>query len=110
MARTTSAKVQSILVTNYQYDGTTDLTPFMDMAGVITDRVKTCSDAEKSPLTETELEMVERLLSAHFYKHADQALESKNTDGASAKFQAKTDLYLASTSFGQDSMLLDFTG
>lgn len=106
--RTTSANVQAILGKNY--DGTTSLTPYIDAATVVVDRVKTCSDKEAEPLSGAELELVERWLSAHFYQQMDQGYAAKSTDGASARYQGETGMYLAGTKYGQQAMFIDFTG
>lgn len=106
--RTTSADVQAILVTNKQYDGTTDLQPFIDTAVVLTDWLETNDTG--GTLSETALERIEAYLAAHFYGHADQFFTSKSTGRASGSFQGQTQMVLMSTYYGQTACLLDTTG
>lgn len=84
MSRTTSSSVQGVL--GQDYDGTTSLTPYIDSATIIVDRVSSCSTAKGITLSATELEMIERWLSAHFYTKMDPTYQSKSNAGASGGF------------------------
>lgn len=106
--RTISASVQAILGGHYDSDAATDLTPFIATANVLTDQVDAC-DTNNS-LDSTELELIERYLSAHFYAHSDQIAKSRTTGDASISFQGTTGKGLDSTQYGQTAMLLDETG
>ena len=106
MSRTSRIEVTAILVGHY--DGTTELDAFIDTANELV----TWLDGEDSDgvLTTALLEKIERYLSAHFYAHADQLLQSKSTGGASGAFQGQTGMGLASTQYGYTAMVLDVTG
>jgi hypothetical protein len=106
MARTTSINVESILVDHY--DGTTSLIPFMDIASSLVDKIVT-ADTD-GVLSTSDLELIERNLTAHFYGHADQFFTSKSTGQASGSFQGQTAMYFNSTLYGQTAVLLDCTG
>lgn len=108
MARTTSASVQDILGNNY--DGSTSLTPFIDTATAIVDRVETCAADRDKALTDAELELIERWLAAHCYQQMDQGYASKSTDGAGASFHGQTGMHLESTKYGQMALRLDWSG
>ncbi len=107
MARTTPAAVQGVL--GPHYDGQTSLTPFIDTANAIVERIAE-QDAD-SIMTSVRLEIVERWLAGHFYAHADQLRQTESAGGkASATYQGQTGMNLSSTQYGQSAMLLDFTG
>lgn len=111
MPYTNNAAVQEILGDNY--DGATDLTPFVDTASSFMQRVTLCAaelvaagDLDVA-LSNAELELMERWLAAHCYALMDQTYEGKATDGASGKFRGKTDTYLEATLYGQMAVALD---
>lgn len=108
MARTTSAAVQGVLGGNY--DGITSLTPFIDTATVIVDRVATCATDRDRTLTAAELELIERWLAGHFYEHHDQMYTSKSTSSASGSFQGQWGKYLESTKYGMAAVSIDASG
>lgn len=110
MARTTSSAVIAILVTGKNYDGTTDLTAFIETATAMVDSVVECATAKGVTLSSTLLEVIERWLSAHYYAHADQLYKSKQTGRASATFQGETKMGLDSTQYGQTAKSLDPSG
>jgi hypothetical protein len=105
-ARTTPAAVQSIL--GNQYDGTTDLAPFIATASPLVDWVAT-KDVN-SEMGVSMLERVECYLSAHFYAHADQITQSKSTSRASDTYQGQTAMVFMGTQYGQTACALDLTG
>ena len=102
--RTTDSAVRAII----DVDEDLALTPFIETANTLIDWL----DGEDSAgvLTSDMLERIERWLSAHFVAHRDQLFADKKTGDASAKFQVKVDLGLASTQYGQTAMILDVTG
>jgi hypothetical protein len=106
--RTTDTAVKAILLGNYDLEDTPDLTAFMDSAAILIKRVEACDS--NGVLDEEDLEIIERWLSAHFYSHADQLLQSKSTGDASASFQGRTGMGLESTQYGQTAMNLDGSG
>ena len=113
MARTTSDLVKGILLDDYgaRPDGSQpSLTPFIDSANLIINRVATCSVSRGRTLSTDELEMIERWLAAHLYKQSDQATTSRSNLGASASFQGQTGMYLEGTKYGQHALILDYSG
>ena len=108
MARTTTLLVQGILVGDY--DGSTDLTPYIDTASLFVDEVEECAINKGRPLSAAKLEMIERWLAAHFYGQSDKPLTQKSTQDASATFAGQTGMYLESTLYGQTASRLDPSG
>lgn len=106
--RTTVADVEAILISNKQYDGSTSLQPFLDTAVPLVDWLVT-KDTD-SLLSAAMLERIEAYLSAHFYGHADQFVQSKSTGRATGAFQGQTAMVLMATYYGQTACLLDVTG
>lgn len=104
--RTLAASVQAILLDHY--DGSSNLTAFIDSASSLVDRVAALDS--DSILGSSNLELIERWLAAHFYAHADQLMQTKSTGRAGATFQGKTAMMLNSTQYGQTAMVMDFTG
>lgn len=106
MAYTTASAVQGVLGTHY--DGSTDLTPFIDTAaGVITRLASKDVDGE---LTSANLEIIERWLAAHYYAQADPILQSKSVGKSSGVFEGQTAMGLRNTRYGQQAIALDWTG
>lgn len=89
MARTTAAAVQGILGRNY--DGQSDLTPWIAAATKLVDRV---ADSDDPPDSDT-LELIERFIAAHYYTVMDPLFSSKNTGKSSAKFMDRSYLDVA---------------
>ncbi len=117
MARTSAAAVKLVLgdASTHadgagDYDGTRDLTPFIDAASAIVDRVVTCATAKGITLSASVLELIERWLAAHAYCLSDQTFASKSTAGASASFHGQTGMHLESTRYGQMAAALDYSG
>lgn len=108
MARTTSALVEGVLLSDY--DSQYNLQPFIDTAAVVVTRVSDCAVSRGIPLTTAELELVERWLAAHFYATSDRPYQERTTDGARGKFQGETGMYLDSTFYGQQALLIDYSG
>lgn len=77
MARTTKKAVQDLLLPGGDYDGKSDLTPFIDTASSIVTRVNTCAIAKGNTLTVAELELIERWLAAHCYQQSDKGYQSR---------------------------------
>lgn len=110
MPRTTAKKVEGVLGVNYDAARYPSLVPFIDSAAVITNRVATCATEKKTPLTDAELELVERWLAGHYYQKSDRGYASSNTEGASASFDGKTGMYFESTLYGQTAIEIDPSG
>lgn len=84
---TTPDKVEEILGSQ-NYDGTTKLKPFIDMARLLMRRVLTCASARGVSITADEQEMMERLLAADNYcGTVDPLYTSRSTDSASGSFK-----------------------
>ena len=106
--RTTSGAVESVLLNDYQTDA--DLNSYMETASVIVDRVSTCATAKGLALSSTELELIERWLSAHCYAMSDQPYSETETLTSRAKFQGETGMFLTATKYGQMATTLDYSG
>jgi hypothetical protein len=107
-SRTDAAAVQAILGKNW--DNLTVVTPFIETASMVMDGVAACAIDNGETLTDFELEIIERWLSAHYYLIMDQIFSAKRSEGAIAQFQGKTNMYLESTIYGQTAMRLDRSG
>lgn len=112
MARTTSDLVIAILGSNYGViqGSLPSLTPFIDIASAIVNRVAICADNKEDPLTATELELLERWLAAHAYVQMDQVAQSESTSSASITYQGKTGMNLQGSKYGQMALTLDPSG
>jgi hypothetical protein len=108
VSRTSSTKVQGILVDHYDDVNSIDLTAFISTANSLVNKV--ASNDTYSLLSSTDLELIERWLAAHFYAHADQISQSRGGGRANASFQGQTAMMLTSTQYGQTAMVLDVTG
>lgn len=106
--RTTVEKVRSILVDRKDYDGETNLQPFIDTAVILTDRV--ASKDSDSELSDAALALIEAWLAAHYYCTPDRPYQSRNQGKSGGSFQGQTGMHLESTYYGQTAMDLDFTG
>lgn len=106
MSRTSSAAVQAIL--GYNWDGTTDLTPFIKTAGIVTDWLD-AKDAGNE-VSDSALAEIEAYLAAHFYEHSDQITQTRSTGGASGSFQGQTAMVFMGTKYGQTACAIDMTG
>lgn len=95
---------------DYDDDNEPSLDGYIAAASVIVDRVYTCSVSKNLTLSTTELELVERWLTAHFYCMSDQTYASKNTTQASASFKGQTGMGLEITNYGQMAKRLDYSG
>lgn len=101
MARTTPTLVGDIV----EVDDTISLVPFIDTASELVTEV--CGSAGYS---DTRLELIERWLSAHFYKIRDQAVANEKAGPAQTAYQYQVGLGLAQTKEGQQAMILDTKG
>ena len=115
MARTTATAVKGILRLGSQggdYDDANNpsLVPFIDSAALIVNRVVQCAARKNITLSDEELEMVERWLSAHMYAMSDRTYTNKSTGGASASFAGQTAMGFEATLYGQTAMRIDYSG
>lgn len=109
MARTTSDLVKGILLKDYNTRTNPDLTPFIDTASAIVTRLSVAAADKGLTLSTTELELIERWISAHSYCLSDKAYESNKTLDAEARYQGKTKTGLDATLYGQMALNLDWT-
>ena len=86
MARTTQLAVENLLLKDYDSRNRPSLSPFIDSATVVVDRVVTCATSKDITLTTAEKELIERWLAAFLYTRSDPIYQSKNTDGAGGGF------------------------
>jgi len=103
MARTTVDAVEGII----DIDSGISLTPFIEVANAM---VTTHCSEKNSDYTATELELIERWLSAHFYHIRDPRAESEKAGSVSAKYQSKVDVGFSTTHYGQMAMRVDYYG
>ena len=87
-----------------------DLTPFIQRATDLTDRVAACAASRNLALTATEQASIEENLAAHFYQMSDKGYTSRSTSGASGSFQGQATMRLEATFYGQNAMLIDVSG
>ena len=93
MARTTPAKVEAVLNRDYDYVNRPSLTPYIDTATDLIDRVVTQASANGTTISSTTAELMERWLSADCYVRSDSTHSSRSNAGASASFTRKGDEY-----------------
>jgi len=101
-ARTNDSNVRAII----ESDSTiTDLEPFITMANELV--TECCGDAG---YTDTRLELIERLLAAHFYCLRDMRAKMERAGSVSQEYDTKLDLYFAHTHHGQMALMMDTNG
>lgn len=100
--RTTDSAVRAIIETD---TGITDLTPFMTFATELVDEV--CVPAGYS---DTRLELIERLLSAHFYCLRDMRAKSEKAETVAQTMDTELDLFFSHTHHGQMALMMDTAG
>lgn len=108
--RTTPALVKGILLNDYDTRREPALSPFIDTANMMVNRLSTLASNNGTPLTTTELELIERWLSAHFYKVSDRGYAEKQTDQARGRYHGQTAKNLEFTPYGQMALVIDHTG
>lgn len=116
--RTTPALVQALLGVNYDTKRSPDLNQFIAAATMIVDQVKAIAANKGVSYTDSatigqasQLETIERWLSAHYYAQQDPLYTSRSTQGATGSFQVgQLGKGFASTQYGANAMDLDFSG
>jgi hypothetical protein len=108
MARTSEGAVAELL--GDDYDGTRSLSPFIDTATLLVNRVATCATQKGQTLSTEELEIIERWLAAHFYTMSDKALTQKNTADSGGTFHGQTAMHLDASLYGQTAQGFDISG
>ena len=109
MARTTPLLVQGVLAPGMDYDGTSDLTPFITAAYSTVNRVVVMAANKGFVLADSDLQLIETWLAAHYFKQSDKTYRSRSTAGASGSFDGTTNEGLDSTLYGQTAQRLDWT-
>jgi len=99
--RTTETLVGTIV----ELDDDTSIDSIITVANVIV--TKHCTD---TALTATELELIERYLTAHLYSLKYRRTVSEKVSTIADTFQHAEDLGFNSTEFGQTAMRLDWSG
>ena len=116
--RTNPAAVQAILggtEKTSNWDGITDLWPFIKAASIVVDRVATAARSKiwvtgGVALSQLELTEIESWLSAHYYCMKDPLYQSKSTGGVSGTFQRKQGEGFETTEYGRVACQLDYSG
>ena len=105
MARVTIAEVKEIVaiaaaITDPQINA------FITVANLTTNRVNTVGGITDASL----LKEIERWLSAHFVRIRDIAAASEKAGPVAQSFQYKVDLNFNQTQYGQQALILDYSG
>jgi hypothetical protein len=108
--RTSVIAVKGVLLRGYNTRDNPPLLPFIEMASVVVDTLRTRAAAAGLGITRANLELIERNLAAHFYAMSDPGYRSRSTEGASASFDGQTGKMLDYTPHGQRAMMLDPSG
>lgn len=116
--RTNPGLVQAVFSSGgMEYDGITNLSPYVAMASATVDRVKAMAALKGLPLglsdfgVGSDCELMERWLSAHFYVTTDRSYASRSTQGASGSFMSGTpEKGFASTEYGRNAVACDYSG
>lgn len=108
--RTTATAVQAFLEPGGEYNGTTDLSTFVNEASLIVDRLAACAAARGLSPSSDLLAVIEARLAAHGYLLSDKAYASESEGGASGTYQGKTGMGFDGTYHGQQALRLDWTG
>lgn len=109
--RTTPALVEGII----DVQAGTDLTPFIATANMLVTAICTYPNSTTpNPYTDgfagSQMELIERWLSAHFYAIFDAQLTTAKAGTAGVGFQYKIDYGLKLTMWGQTAIMLDYLG
>jgi len=99
--RTTAAAVGLII----KVKSSISLTSFIEAANAIV--TQHCTN---TAFTSTQLELIERWLSAHMYRNRDMQSSYQKAGVASKGNQSKVDLGFSNSIYGQHAMLLDWSG
>lgn len=108
--RTNSGAVQGVLAAGGDYNGLTPLTPYIETATVVIDRLAAYAAEIETTVTDAELELLERWLAAWAYCMSDKPYSSRSTLGASGSFHGQTGKGLEANLYGQTAKRLDPTG
>jgi hypothetical protein len=84
VARTNKQLVAAVLGRNY--DGTSDLSPWINTASSIVDEAVAVANSRNIPLSSVQQELMERWMAAHYYTQMDPLYKSKSELSASGTF------------------------
>lgn len=84
MSRTNSAAVQAVL--GGEYDGSASLTPSIDSASSVVDKVVACAAAKSVTISAADAELIERWVACFFYQASDPGYSSRSTANKSGSF------------------------
>lgn len=101
MPRTSAAAVAGII----EWDSSISLDPFILMANELVTEV--CGGAG---YTSERLELIERLLAAHFYTLRDPRTVQETAGSVSETKQSAVSFFFKSSHYGQSAMLMDTAG
>lgn len=93
MARTTTSAVQQVLGQNY--NGSSSLIPYIDSAYAVVSRLLIAASAQSISIGDTDAELVERWLAAHYYTVMDPLYIEKETGRARGKWKERCYLDVA---------------
>jgi hypothetical protein len=110
--RTTANQVIAVLSAGEDYDTllSPDITPYIETASNIIDMIIVCAARKKVPVTDIQLELMERWLAAHLYAVSDKPMQQTMTLRSSATFQGQTGMNLCATLYGQTAIMNDPSG
>lgn len=108
MPRTSASDVQSLLGGDYK--SSASLIMPMRMAAKMVDNVNTCAGDKDVTLDATELELLECLLTAHYYCVSDRVYTNRSTVDSSGGFAFQPGEGLKATPYGQQALDFDRSG
>lgn len=109
MPRTTTGKVIKYLLDEYRQGD--DLGFAIEVASALVDNVVSCASGNSITFGTNEVELMERMLAAHFYKSTMPTYREKKTGDAMGKFWGADDLEgLRGTRHGQNAIAFDKSG
>lgn len=110
MSRTTAVEVKKLVEVDASIS--TDLIPFITTASSLVDSVvATAKKADGSNYyNDTQLELIERWLAAHFYTVRDNRAAAEKADIVSVNYQYDIGKMLSSSMQGQTALMLDTAG
>lgn len=101
MSRTTANAVGEIV----KIKSSVSIDPFIEVANAVV--TKHCIDPD---FTAEELELIERWLSAHFYRMRELQLTFEKAGTVSRSFNSELELGFDNSTYGQMAMRLDWSG
>lgn len=95
---------------DYDTDAAPDLTPYIETASAIVDLLVECAARKYRTVTDVQLELIERWLSAWAYAMSDKPYAEKSNLRGSGTFHGQTGMYFEANLYGQTALTLDNTG